>query len=273
MTTIALAITHASHLPERKESFSRLERALDLTGNDPIAKYGVFGGAEPRGAWSEAQWTWALRTGADHCLFLQDDVFVAPNFWNVVKAMIEARPDDIMSLYSDHLAARRMALSRTAAWYSLSDAIGGPSYLMPRTVLNESIVWAGKNLQDGAADYLAEDDRLALFCLATGRRCYYPVISVADHDTELASTFGFAPSPFRRSAVTWEDLPILGISPAKLEDPAYWRGETIHLGRMHDVMPYHARNWVKGWTEAQTRRAIAERCPPEYDVMRWSLKP
>lgn len=266
--TIALAFTHASHLPERKDSFLRLGLAL----GDPPGPNKIFGGAEPRAAWSEAQWAWALSTKADHCLFIQDDVRVAPDFWPSLRAMLEAKPEELISLYSNHLASRILARTQTAAWYTLSDAVGGPIYAMPRAVLHDAMVWRAKSLHDGAPDYLAEDDTLALFCMATGRRCHYPVVSIADHDAALESSFGFAPSPFRRSAVTWADVSVLGLAAGSLSDAAHWKGATVHLGKMREVMPYHARTWVKGWTEAQTRRTLADRCPPEYDVQRWELK-
>jgi len=272
--TLSVAITHAHHLPERVESYKRLRATLELGSIEGhldipgVLAERAFGGPEPRAAWSEAQWLWSLETGAEHCLFLQDDVLAAPAeiFWPTLEDITKGHgKEDVVSFYSSHQAARILARWGDYGWYSLSDHVGGPAYLMPRALLSGFLAWRKESLHEGAKEYLAEDDQIALFLMSTGRRCFYPVMSIADHDHTLDSAFGFGPSLFRRSAVRWDE-PLGVLMGAN-------RQGCIHLGHFHEAMAYQARHWVKGWTEAQTRRILGDRCPPEYDVQRWALRP
>jgi len=42
----------------------------------------------------------ALQTGDRHCLFLQDDVQIAPDFWPQLREMLSEAPDEIIGLES-----------------------------------------------------------------------------------------------------------------------------------------------------------------------------
>ena len=79
---ISLAISHTPWIPQRRESLRRL---LDQLGSCEVT---LFQDRLPNWAWSYQMWSWALQTGDRHCLFLQDDVQIAPDFWPQLREML-----------------------------------------------------------------------------------------------------------------------------------------------------------------------------------------
>ena len=106
MNTIALATPHTPWIPERVESFDRLTASLgvDLPFDDwpHNITYRAFTDRESNRVWSQKLFRWALDTGASHLLQLQDDAIVAPRFWPILRAMIEAQPTRIIGLEATH---------------------------------------------------------------------------------------------------------------------------------------------------------------------------
>jgi hypothetical protein len=110
-TTIALAIPHTPWIPERVESRNHLLDALgiDTMGYDPGTRaempafaFSMFCDREANKVWSQRMFRWAIATGATHLLQLQDDALVAPRFWPILRAMIEAQPNRIIGLEATH---------------------------------------------------------------------------------------------------------------------------------------------------------------------------
>jgi len=99
---ISLAISHTPWIPSGGVAASSARPARLLRGHalsGPLAEL----------AWSYQMWSWALQTGDRHCLFLQDDVQIAPDFWPQLREMISEAPDEIIGLESCHPAARTIA--------------------------------------------------------------------------------------------------------------------------------------------------------------------
>lgn len=301
----SLAISHTPWIAERVESMRRLALQLGVpyeSKHEPPEGLGIdYRIVEDRVAndvWSERMWSWAAETTATHCVFLQDDVEVAPNFWPALRAIVEARPDDVVGLEVAHPAARMLALEDFRL-FTTSDMLIGPGYVVPREQLVEFLEWRKTRLVDGwrtaGADGkpgLTEDTMIGLWCMTTGRRIVHPVPTIIDHDTSIPSTYGNDDHTHRKPYVTWKDAEHCGHAwePADLEAPGFWQGRfkriehrapdgsflgyarahntdldvirggmrVPHLGRFYSMTPTLARQWMKGFGSGDLARARAD---------------
>jgi hypothetical protein len=82
---------------------------LDLDDDDRLHQ--LFTERVPNPVWSEAMWRWSAETTAEWCLFLQDDASVAPNFWPILRAILNALPEDadVLGLQITHPACPNLA--------------------------------------------------------------------------------------------------------------------------------------------------------------------
>jgi hypothetical protein len=221
--TIALAIpTSAAWVPERKASLDRLRDALGVhwTGLDsplPCASYREFTEKAPNSVWCEQLWTWLYETGAGWCLQLQDDVMVAPCFWEALRAMTWALPDDaeVLGLTSVHPMTPDVA-KRGHRWYRTPANLVGWAYALRRDTLGEFLA-ARKQLPD-AFRAMNEDEQIAMWCERSGRAIWHPVPAICDHDTSIPSSYANDAHSHRRPQVTWRTF-----SEAELTDPSWWK--------------------------------------------------
>lgn len=226
MNTIALAIPHTPWIPERRVSFDALIEALDAPTGDPIngnllhahGPLRVFSDRESNRVWSQKLFRWALETGATHLLQLQDDALVAPRFWAILNAMIEAHPNRIIGLEATHpLAPVQHRAGRR--WYRDHWLIG-VGYVVPCWQLERYVEWCEKHPERVAKTN--EDSLLSEWSYEDGVDIWHPIPTIIDHDIGVPSTYGndghHEFSMYRRPLVTWREVDSPG-----LEDPAYWR--------------------------------------------------
>lgn len=214
--TIALAIPHTPWIPARVESMTRLQASLK-SGEGP-RHWSIFADRESNRVWSQKLFRWALETGATHLLQLQDDVIVAPRFWSVLRAMIEAQPTRIIGLEASHpLSVVQHQAGRR--WYRDTWLIG-VGYVFPRLELHNYVLWC-----EAHPDLVAstnEDSLISRWAFETKRHIWHPIPTIIDHDIGVPSTYGndghHEFSMYRRPLVTWREVNTPG-----LEDPAYWR--------------------------------------------------
>lgn len=279
--TMALAISHTPWVPERVESMKRLREQLgqfpplrEHVDDPPTGFYLEMTDRAPNAVWSERMWRWAAETDADWCLFLQDDVRVAPNFWPALRAMLEALPPDaeVVGLENVHPAAKPFA-DEGARWLTTPDMLVGVGYVVRRAALREFLAWRETSLQPGALEQggLTEDTMLAVWCMVTGRRIFSPLPTLIDHDTSIASTYGNDEHANRRPLVRWDTVDSIDAFPARLdwhgqhwegsavlECPAFWAREPKAVGRFYPHSPEIAARWVKGVTREDVARWRAD---------------
>jgi len=222
--SIALAVPHTDWIPERVESCARLTSALGLNAygapvtDIPVTESRLFSDRESNRVWSQKLFRWALDTGASHLLQIQDDAIVAPRFWPILRAMIEAQPDRIIGLEATHplIPVQHRAGRR---WYRDQWLIG-VGYVFPCAQLDHYVDWCAINPE--RVDKTNEDSLISEWSHETGRYIWHPIPTIIDHDIGVPSTYGNDAhhefSMYRRPLVTWRDVD----TPA-LEDPAYWR--------------------------------------------------
>jgi hypothetical protein len=257
--TISLAISHTPWVPARVESMDRLRGQLGEypplrahVDEPPTGYYEEFTEKAPNDVWSERMWRWAAETSAEWCLFLQDDVIVAPHFWTILRAMLGVTGDRVIGLeVATHAAP---ALYRDGfRWAMTSDGLIGVGYVMRRDALIEFLKWRRECLKPGWIGKLNEDDLIGLWCLASGNRVWHPIPTIIDHDTTIASSYGNDHHSNRRPLVRWDTVPA-GMAAAMCA-PTFWLGPARHLGCFYLDSPTKAERWVDGFGPERRRLA------------------
>ena len=105
MSRVSLAVSHLPGAPGRDASMQRVRDAL-YPWNGPSTE---MTDKAPNHVWSARMWQWAEDSGADWCLFAQDDVLFMPRFRDVLDAMLAARPHDLIAFEGTHPAIRPLA--------------------------------------------------------------------------------------------------------------------------------------------------------------------
>lgn len=212
----ALAIPTASDwMPDRAASLSRLKDQLGVLPTE----YREFRDRESNRVWPYKLWRWGLSTGASHILQIQDDVVVSPNFWSALRAMVEAQPDKVIGLHSNHpLSVAQFRAGRR--WYR-DHWVTGPAYVFPRLLLAQFVDWCEANPDKAASTN--EDSLISHWCTTHKIDVWHPVPTITDHDVGVPSTYGndshHEYSMYRQPPVTWRDATSL----SAMEDPDYWR--------------------------------------------------
>jgi hypothetical protein len=276
--TFSLGISHTPWVPDRVESVQRLRSGLGLEGADGaearipgLVAYREFSERCPNWVWSGDMWRWAAETSATHCIFLQDDDLVAPNFWPALSAMLETVPDEVISLYNGHPGT--MTLARDGdRWYTTADGLVGQAYVFPRPLLRDFLLWRHVALRPRALDHIDEDTLIDVWAIHQKRRIWHPVVTLYEHDLTMQSNFGNDHHEYRGPMVTWRDAEVLGFSAPDLELPRWWRGASkddrpspVHLGRFYRNIHWLARDSTRsGMTLERLQECEADACPPRY---------
>ncbi len=207
--TIALGIPHTPWVPERAESMARLRAEL---GNRPQF-YREFDDKASNRVWARQMWNWAVETGADFFLTLQDDVMAAPCFWPALRAMLAQLPrGSSLGLTQVHPVGAEVA-RRGHRWYRTQAWNVGWAYGMWREDLFE---FARYEL--AAHPAVNEDELVNQWHGDAGKFVWHPVPTIVDHDTSIPSSYANDHHSHRRPAVTWR-----GYAEADLTAPDFWK--------------------------------------------------
>lgn len=260
--TISLAVSHTPWVPDRVESMARLREQLGTVKDDlgymrdplpPIETYYECTEKAPVHYWAETMHRWGAEKPSSHIVFLQDDITIAPNFYEALRAMVDTHPDDIIGLESVHPGA--MSLARAGArGYTTSDGLIGVGYVFPRSVLIEKLAWQTYDVKSGGVEAVTEDCLINMFAISSGRRIWHPCPTIIKHDTSLASTYGNDDHVYREPSVTWIDGDVCGWAIEDLAKPEFWPKRSTHLGHFYSGTRLRCKRWVKSWSE---EKAIA----------------
>lgn len=159
--------------------------------------------------WAIDQWRWALSTPAtSHHLFLTDDLYLAPNFWEILDAMVQACPDQAIGLLSNHPHSPDLGLRLGKRWYRCGAWLVGPAYVLPRALLSEFLA-RFLDLPDGnapgAKGYGNDDSSINEFLSTTGRYSYHPIPTIIEHRGDLPSTVGHG-DRYSRQRMSWRKI-------------------------------------------------------------------
>lgn len=186
---LALGIPHKPGDAARDASLARLLATLQPLPLGVELK--VFDRPCSHWDWSGEMWTWACSlakpddTGLTHFLSLQDDAVVCDRFWEVLSAMIDAKPASTICLQTVHPDVDRV---RERAWLTTSDGLIGVGYLLPIDRLGDFLDWR-VSLRPSARESITEDTLLAAYHLRRDWTIWHPIPTPIDHDVSLPSTY------------------------------------------------------------------------------------
>jgi hypothetical protein len=198
----ALAISHTPWNPPRVANMVQMRA---VARPDTCVAYREITERMPNWQWSGLMWQWAsdaaqAHSEITHAVFLQDDLMLHPEFQDVLRAVVTAVPNRLLSLMPNHPYARR-SLARSDAWYLTSDCLGS-GYVFPIIVLDEFLRWRSRQsasrIQSTCEDYL-----VTCWVNATGRRTWHTVPGLIDHRRDIETTNPSIGYTFRRSYAPW----------------------------------------------------------------------
>lgn len=153
---------------------------------------------EPAAVWARRIWEWASKID-DHVCVLNDDVTVIDNFPSVCRAMVEAVPNEVISLHCQ--APDAVIEAQNGSHWARCYWLTGPGYILPPGAAKELLDWkapwsyVSRINEDNVAIHWAWDNQKPIW------NCIPAVIC---HRTEIPSTLGYDHHSFRVPSVHWD---------------------------------------------------------------------
>jgi len=233
----SLVVNHTPWVPERVAALEAMRNLLGLKGNAvaDARSWGLvatktnardFRGTDwqvSKVLWALDQWRWAAGVkpaglpAPTHHVFMTDDLHIiepqndgSGHFWQVLNAMVEAVPDGILGLLSNHPAAPRLALEGQR-WYRTNSWLVGPCYVLPHKHLMRFLEYFEAlppgNKQDGQIGYRNDDSSLNEWITGRGGpgETYHPLPTIIEHRNDIGSTVGHG-DEFSLERVSWRTI-------------------------------------------------------------------
>ena len=220
---VALFIPHLPTAPERAANMRVLREAL-AKGQGPA----VIREFTEKAPWQErlrARLAWALETGAERIVQLEDDVVACDSFWTSLRAMHAAWPDDLVCLAATHSMAPLVVLQGRRS-YRTTKLLGWAFSLtraQARLAL-EDLESETSSLKASLKDrYVLEDDYLAHLFIMRGIIPRHPCPTIVDH-LHMTSSSGGDHKTNLQASVTWR-----GFAAEDMAEPSWWRTPEVTL--------------------------------------------
>lgn len=231
--------TCAAWLPERRATMERLRKQVERTHRLILFESTR---REHASVWAQRLWEECARHD-EHAVCLNDDVILHPRFQEIATAMVEAVPDQVLSLHTNMPGAAKAG--RDGHHWCRTYWLSGPCYVLPpgaaKALLDFPLPWS-------FAASVNEDERAIHWMWDRQQPAWAPIPSPLLHDVSVPSTLGFDGHPNRVPTVPWRDFPL-----ARLEDPGYWRATTE---------PPHVENpWMSVSKMQHVRRVLRAGAP------------
>src|SRR6516162_1980283 len=222
--SFALAISHCPWRPDRSLIMQSIRKSLGVEKStsarfqqgEVAGPYREIIDRAPNHVWSRIMWRWGAAQSVTHVVYLQDDLRIAPNFWQVVREMVCAVPRRVIGLISNHPLSYK-ALEAGHAWYRICETLGS-GYIVPTVLMGVFLEWESRQSESTKRE--CEDFVLTRWQYETGRRSWCPIPTVIQTIDGIATTDPRVSYPYRRSYITWEDEPKSPISTL-----AYWQSK------------------------------------------------
>lgn len=230
--TFSLIINHTPWRPERVEALVSMSTNVELDwpsptwgrGRGPFVLHNTdYRGSDWRAAkveWMLAQWNWSERQQASHHVFMTDDLHVAPGFWPILSAMVEAAGEaPAIGLLSNHPEGPKLA-ARQHRWYCTRSWLVGPAYVLSHAALVELLAWRAEDPtrhMPGWQEPYNDDECINAWIAATGQTCLHPLPTIIEHRDDLESVLGHG-DQYSRERVSWRALHSCRVAPDGLPE-------------------------------------------------------
>jgi hypothetical protein len=181
---------HCRTRPERVANLKDMLSGLHA----PTVEIRVFDDDKGEESWrtfqhtiARKQWQWAVDTEEPYCVFMSDDLAVAPMFWRILRKMTIARPTSVIGLLSNHPAGPALA-EKGYHWYRTNSWIVGPAYLMPRPLLLDFLRWYDAQKPDEIAPFNDDSIINEWVSRAGPGETYHPLPTIIEH-LDIESTW------------------------------------------------------------------------------------
>lgn len=217
--TFSLVVNHAPWKPERVQAKGcMLLELLPLSRRVPFFLHDTdYRGRDwqddGKVAWALAQWRWSAKQATTHHVFLTDDLALAPRWWEVLGAMVEAAPASPIGLLSNHPRAPDLIVEGWK-WYATNSWLVGPAYVLPHELLVAFLAWFealpdGPHTVKGTKAYANDDSSINEWITVHGPgRTLHPLPTIIEHRTDLESTVGHG-DEYSRERVSWRRVGFL----------------------------------------------------------------
>jgi hypothetical protein len=183
MSDFGIAIQHT---PDRADRRGWVRAMLkQLRRESPSTPVAVVADRRLEGCWPTYRRALEAAGGAPHHLVLQDDLALCGDFVASVRAVIRARPDSIVALYTNADSVFR-ARARGESWVEKAGA-SGPALLWPKGLIGEFLRWQEAHILE---DFPWDTVRVSMWLIKTARRAYATVPSLTQHLGCGVSTLG-----------------------------------------------------------------------------------
>jgi hypothetical protein len=224
----------AGWLPERRKTLARLRAQVERTDRLVVLESPR---REHASVWATRLWEEAARHD-EPAVCLNDDVILHPRFQEIVRAMVEAVPGEVLSLHTNMPGAVKVA--RDGHHWGRTYWLSGPAYCLPpgvaRSLLDFPVPWTLRSS--------INEDNLAIHWMWDRQRpAWCAIPAPVTHDIAVPSLLGYDLHPNRVPTVPWENFPL-----ARMEDPGYWRATSD---------PPHVENpWMSAAKMQHVRRVL-----------------
>lgn len=222
--TFSLSIDHTPWIPARRENLARmLIDLLPLSHRVPYFNHDTrYEGkwADVKHEWALAKWRWHVKQDVTHCIMLSDDLAVAPHFWDIVGAMVDAASNVPIGLMSNHPRGPKLYEAGTH-WYRCNAWLVGPGIIMPKWCLERVLEWypswygalpKGRDAE-GYQEWYHDDSSLNHWITHVLHGCsLHPLPAPIEHQLSLGRSHDMAPFPkYAAEAISykrvWHDNP------------------------------------------------------------------
>ena len=183
MTDLSIAIQHTPGRADRREWVRAMVKQLRRENADvPLV---VVEDKKREGSWPTFLRTLQAASGATHHLALNDDLALCKDFVASVRRVIRARPDHLISLYTNSRVVFK-AWHRRESWIQNS-GVEGAAVIWPTRLIAEFIEWQSVHV---ASNFPWEDVRVSMWLHKTSKPAFATVPSLTQHLGVGASLLG-----------------------------------------------------------------------------------
>lgn len=184
MNDLSVAIQHTPSRDDRRR-WAR-EMIAQLRREAPRLRVTLVSDETLEGCWPTYRRALEAAGGkASHHVVLQDDLALCMDFVGSVRAVVRARPDSVVALYTNAHSVWR-ARERGESWVEKAGA-SGPALVWPRELIGEFLRWQEAHVRQ---DFPWDTVRVSMWLIKTGRKAFATVPSLVQHLGCGASTLG-----------------------------------------------------------------------------------